>query len=227
MNKVVLVTGASKGIGKATALLFAKEGYDIAICARKSPDLTKTKKEIERIGVKCIAEIVDVKDLGKSERFVKKVSKNFGKIDIIVNNAGIFPYKNFEEMNEKEWKEIIDININGIFNFTKAVIPVMKKQHSGIIINIASGAGKKGYPKLAVYCATKFAVIGFTESIAPELEHYGIKVYAVCPGETDTEGYKKVFKERASTPPEKVAEVIKKIISQNLPTGSSPNVWDY
>ena len=103
----------------------------------------------------------------------------------------------------------------------------MKKQHSGVIINIASGAGKKGYEKLAVYCATKFAVIGFTESIAQELEKYNIKVYAVCPGETDTEGYRKMFKESPPTKPEKVAEVIKKVIEQNLPTGSSPNVWEY
>jgi 3-oxoacyl-[acyl-carrier protein] reductase len=226
-NTTVLVTGGGRGIGRSAALIFAREGCNLALCSRTKRELEKTKKEIESMGRKCFIRPCDARNPSQVKRFVKDVLGKFRRIDILVNNAGIGLNIPFEKMSEDQIRATLDTNLLGIMLFTKAAIPAMKKQRSGTIINISSGAGHRGYPGLSVYCSTKFGVLGFTQSVAPELAVYGIRVLAVCPGATDTEMYRKSFGRRARTKPRQVAEIILKAASGHFKTGSCIDAWEY
>jgi 3-oxoacyl-[acyl-carrier protein] reductase len=185
-NKVAIVTGGSRGIGKAIAIALAKKGYNIVICSRNEIELNKTKEEIEKFNIKVLAIKCDVRDSKQVKKLVSKTIEEFGRIDVLVNNAGIALKKNVIDTTEEEWDNVIDTNLKGPFIFTKEVLPFMVKQKSGCIINISSGAGKVGFAEFSAYCASKFGLIGFTESLAKEVEKYGIRAYAICPGPVAT-----------------------------------------
>ncbi len=196
-GKVVIVTGGSRGIGKATANLFAKEGANVVITAKNNTRLQSTAKELGIVGL-----VGDIRRKGDVEGVVKKTLNKFGKIDILVNNAGIFPdVKPLHKTSEEEWNEIIDINLTGQFRFTKAVIPHMTKK-GGCIINISSDAGLKSFENFEAdsYSATKAALIHLTKAWAIEYAKYKIRVNCICPGivETDmTEPYLRTEIDRA------------------------------
>jgi 3-oxoacyl-[acyl-carrier protein] reductase len=185
-DKVAIVTGASRGIGKSIALLFSKEGAKISTIARTEHDLKKLKDEIESTGGKCLIFKGDVSDENDVKNAVEKTIQEFGRIDILVNNAGFGIYKPVVELTTDEFDKMVAVNFRGVFLFTKYVLPYMMKQNSGVIINISSIAGTLGVKNMAVYSATKWAVNGFTESIMHEVREYNIRVASLCPGSVDT-----------------------------------------
>jgi len=183
-NKIVIVTGGSRGIGKATAKLFVKEGANVTITARDETRLQTSAKELNVIGI-----AGDIRKNQDVENVVNKTVEKFGKIDILVNNAGIFPQvKPLHEISEKEWNDVIDINLTGQFRFTKAVIPYMMK-NGGCIINVSSDAGLRSFENFEAdaYSASKAALILLTKAWAIEYAKYRIRVNCVCPGVVDTD----------------------------------------
>ena len=187
MSKVAFITGGTRGIGKQIALTFAKEGYDIAINYRtENDDLKNAKKEIEENGVKCLAVQGDVSKFEDAERFVKEIIEEYGKIDVLVNNAGITKDTLLMRMKKEDFESVINVNLVGTFNVTKNVIPYMMKARSGRIINISSVVGVSGNSGQTNYSASKAGIIGFTKSLAKEVASRNILVNAVAPGFIET-----------------------------------------
>ena len=205
-GKVVIVTGGTRGIGKSIAITLAENGYDIAINYRtENEDLKNTKKEIEEKRVKCFTVKGDVSSFEECQEFTKQIIEEYGKIDVLVNNAGITKDTLLMRMKKEEFTEVIDINLVGTFNVTKNVISHMIKARSGKIINISSVVGIAGNAGQTNYSASKAGIIGFTKSLAKEVASRGILVNAVAPGFIET-GMTDVLKEE-----------IKEEISKTIP----------
>jgi 3-oxoacyl-[acyl-carrier protein] reductase len=187
-NKVAVVTGSGQGIGREIALTLAKEGAKVVV-SDITDMINDVVKEIEKIGSQALAIKTDVSKRKETEELAKKAIQKFGRIDILVNNAGIYPFKSFLEMEEEDWDRVLNINLKGTFNCTKAILPTMVKQNYGKIVNIASIAGTRvGYLNLVHYSASKGGILGFTKSSALEFAQYGINVNAIAPGAIDTPG---------------------------------------
>lgn len=187
MGKVALITGATRGIGKQIALTLADEGYDIALNYRKEDEnLINTKKEIEEKNVKCLAVKGDISNFEDTEKFVKEVIEEYGKIDVLVNNAGITKDMLLVRMKKEDFESVIDVNLVGTFNVTKNVISYMMKARSGRIINISSVVGVAGNSGQTNYSASKAGIIGFTKSLAKEVASRNILVNAIAPGFIET-----------------------------------------
>src|SRR3989338_9995109 len=167
-NRVAVATGGARGIGREIALLFAKEGADIAICDVNAETASATKTEIEALGRQAIAETVDVTKSNQVDEFVQKTLDKFRKIDILVNNAGITRDSLLVRMSESDWDLVLDVNLKGAFNCTKAVSKIMMKQRDGRIVNIASIIGIMGNAGQANYAASKGGLIAFTKTVAKE-----------------------------------------------------------
>lgn len=183
-NKVALVTGASRGIGKAIAALFAKEGALVAITARNQTKLESTAKDLGVFAVPA-----DIKRYDDVQSVVEKTVQKFGRLDILVNNAGIFPkIKPLHEISESEWNEVLDINLTGQFRFTKAAIPHLQK-NGGVIVNIASTAGLKAYQDFNAdaYSASKAGLVLLTKCLAIEYAKFRIRANCICPGVVETD----------------------------------------
>ncbi len=214
---VAIVTGGSRGIGFAIAREFAINGINLLITARNVERLENACRELSKYGVDVIYVACDIRDRECCKKIVKSCLDHYGRIDILVNNAGTAVRKYFHDMNFEEIDEIIDTNVKGLMYLTLEVVKIMIKQRRGIIINISSGAGKSGIPQLSVYSASKAAVNIFTEALARELSRYGIRVYAVCPGGTDTELHRKLFPEHRSEwllKPEEVARLVFRLVKE-------------
>jgi len=197
-NKTALVTGGSRGIGKATVLELAKKGCNVAFFYHsKKEEAKKVEKEAERYGVKVRGYQVDVSDFDAVKTVYQQLKKDFGSIDILVNNAGIISktYSIFQ-IPEEEWDTIINVNLKGTFNVTRIVVQDMKEKNKGSIVNVASIAGKMGGNVGVHYAASKAGIIGMTFSLARELAQYNITVNAVAPGPVDTDMMKDVSTER-------------------------------
>ena len=200
-GKVALVTGASRGIGRAIALALAAEGADVAVNYAGSEAAAKeVAAEIEAMGRKAFVIQADIASTEASTTMVDAVVKEFGRIDVLVNNAGITRDGLLMRMKEEDWDAVITTNLKGVFNCTKAAIKYMMKQKSGNIVNISSIVGVMGNAGQANYCAAKAGVIGFTKATAKEVAARGIRVNAIAPGFIKTD--------MTSVLPEKVVEAM-------------------
>lgn len=186
-NKVALVTGASRGIGKETAILLASHGASVAICARNQQDCDEVANYIKAtFNTPVFAGVCDVGNEQDVKQFVEKSVEQLGPIDILINNAGTMLLKPFTETTTEEWTNMFDINVHAPFYFSKEVVAGMKERQSGAIVNIASIWGTKGGPDRSAYIASKHAIIGFSKALGEELKPYNVRVNAVCPGPVDT-----------------------------------------
>jgi 3-oxoacyl-[acyl-carrier protein] reductase len=187
-GKTALITGASRGIGKAIALLYAREGADIAMTNIADDDEFKSAiKEMESSGVKVKGYVSNAASFEDSQRLINETVKDFSKIDVLVNNAGITRDTLLMRMTEEQWDAVIAINLKSVFNLTKAVIPVMLKQKNGSIINMSSVVGVSGNAGQSNYSASKAGIIGFTKSVAKEVGSRNIRCNAIAPGFIITE----------------------------------------
>jgi len=187
-GKTALITGASRGIGKAIARKFALEGADIAITnIADDADFQETIKELETFGVKVKGYISNAADFADSQRVVDEVVKDFGRIDALVNNAGITRDTLLMRMTEEQWDSVIAVNLKSVFNLTKAVLNIMLKQKSGSIINMSSVVGVSGNAGQSNYAASKAGILGFTMSVAKEVGSRNIRCNAIAPGFIITE----------------------------------------
>ncbi len=187
-GKVIIITGASSGIGEATALKLSKEGAKVVLTARRKEKLEELKKKIEDQGGEALIVTGDVTKKSDYEELVKKTLEEFKTIDALINNAGLMPLSFVEKLKTDEWEKMVDVNIKGVLNGVAAVLPTMIKNKGGNIINISSSAAHKYFPGGAVYCATKSAVKMFSEGLRQELApKYGINVTSIEPGAVSTE----------------------------------------
>jgi NAD(P)-dependent dehydrogenase (short-subunit alcohol dehydrogenase family) len=188
--KIVMITGASQGLGKALALAFAKQGATLAICARREEPLKKVEAELEALGAAVLATVADISNPQDVERFVAVAEATFGRIDVLINNASILgpsPMPYLVDYPEEDFAEVLRVNVEGTFLVTKRVIAGMLQRGSGSIINVTSEAGNEGYARWGAYGISKFAVEGMTETWADEVSGTGVRVNMVDPGEMDTE----------------------------------------
>ncbi|MGC6431093.1 MAG: 3-ketoacyl-ACP reductase [Jejuia sp.] len=186
-NKKAIITGGGRGLGKATALAFAKEGIDVGITGRNEAILKATVAEIEALGVKATYAAFDVGNYEDVKPGIKTMIDTLGGIDILVNNAGICYVGSFNDMPVEEWSAMIQTNVMGMYYITKEVLPHLIKQNEGDIINISSTAGLNGNPNISGYSASKFAVIGMSESLMKEVRKNNIRVNTLTPSTIETD----------------------------------------
>jgi len=187
-DQKVLITGGSRGIGRAAAVLFARAGADVAInYNRNRQRAEEVVAQVREFGRRCLAVQGNVASFEEARKNVDAVLAEFGRIDVLVNNAGIWEYGPIHEMTPEQWQRTLNVNLNGVFHFTRLVVPVMMRQRSGRIIHVSSTAGQRGEAFHSHYAATKGAIIAFTKSLAPELAEYGILVNCVAPGWVQTD----------------------------------------
>lgn len=244
-NKAGLVTGAGIGIGRAIAQSLAAEGAGVVIFDRDLPSANETARLIRESGGQCEVIIGDVTQYDDISNAVSQCAQLYGSMDVLVNNAGICPMNSIADTTLEQFENAMRVNVSGVFHGCKAVAPLMMEQQYGKIVNIASWFGKIGKPNYGAYCASKFAVIGLTQSLAMELAKYKVNVNAVCPGtivdtamrnETDREAIRlgnKTAKQREEQIPigrvglpADIARVVSFLVSPNADymTGQSLNV---
>ena len=186
-DHVALITGAGRGLGRAMAVGLAKAGADVVVVARREADLAETVAAVEATGRRGLAVVGDVADVATAPRAVDAALATFGRIDILINNAGLYDMGPIEQTEDDAWRAVLDVNLMGSFRFAKAVGPHFLKQRSGKVVNIASVLGTFGVGEATAYCAAKAGVMGFTRSLAVEWGGKGIAVNAIAPGLFDTD----------------------------------------
>jgi len=185
-GRVAIVTGSGRGIGKAIALTFAREGADVVVVARTVSEIEEVVAEARRMGGRALAIPCDVVQKAQVQNMVQKTLNEFGTVDILVNNAGTAIHNYLVDIREEDWDVTMALNLKGVFLCSQAVFPVMMEKRYGHIINISSGAGKHAGQRYATYSTSKFGLMGFTEAIAAEGRQHNIKVAAICPGPVAT-----------------------------------------
>lgn len=186
-GKNALITGAGRGIGRATAIALAKEGVNVGLVGLTMSNLEKVASELEQYNVTISAATADVSDLEAVTHAVEHIKSDLGKIDILVNNAGTAKFGGFLDLSPEEWEKIIRVNLMGVYNVTRTVLPDMIERQSGDIMNVSSTAGQKGAPVTSAYSASKFAVLGLTESLMMEVRKHNIRVTALTPSTVATD----------------------------------------
>lgn len=216
-GKTALVTGGSRGIGFAIARRLGQMGANVSVCARDAKQLERAVSQLKKEGISTVGVHADVTRAADIELLLQKTQTSFGTIDILVNNAGTGYFGPVHEVSETNWDGVLDTNLKGVFLMTKAVAPGMIERHDGHIINIASLAGKNAFAGGAVYCASKWGLLGFTYCAAEDLRAHGIRVSAICPGSVATEfggphsgkNVEKMLK------PEDVAHAVEMLVTQS------------
>ena len=219
-GKIALITGGSRGIGKAIALALAEEGVNVAITGRNEEKLKAVVQEIEQKGVKSVYAVFDITSKTEVYGALEKLQKDFGKIDVLVNNAGIAAFGGILEMEDEKWEEIVKTNLFGAYYVVKAVVPNMVERKSGDIINISSTAGLKGNAMTSAYSASKFGLIGMSESMMLELRKQNIRVTTLMPSTIASDMSKEVLKITDGNPekvlqPEDFAELVVDLLKLN------------
>jgi 3-oxoacyl-[acyl-carrier protein] reductase len=187
-GKTVIITGGSRGIGRACCLAFAKRGANIVFTYNKSvEDADRLGKEIEKLGVGCLSFKVDIKDYNLCRKVVEETLRKYSQLDILVNNAGIVKDKALMMMLLDEWKDVVDTNLGGVFNMSRACVTTFLKQKKGCIINMSSVSGLMGLPRQTNYSASKAGIIGFSKALAKEVAPYNIRVNVIAPGFINTD----------------------------------------
>lgn len=186
----VIVTGASKGIGRGIATVLAREGFQVGALARSRELLDELQTEIEAANGVCHSTVCDLRDPRVTEQAIGALREQLGGLDGLINNAGLVVRKSAFDLSMEEWQALIDTNIHGLFYATRAVLPGMREQRRGHIINLSSISGKMPLPGGSAYAATKFAVTGFSLSLAQEVREYGIKVTVLYPGSVDSQSHR-------------------------------------
>ena len=230
MCPTALITGASQGIGKATALLFAKNGYDLIITARTKDTLETTAKEIRSFGKKVLAITTDVSDRSAVEALVNLGIERFKTIDVLINNAGVCMSAPMAETTIEDWERIINVNLWGYIYTIKALLPHFSERQQGNIINVGSFGGKVPLPKMTAYCTSKYAITGLTETLRIELEPQGIHVSGIHPSVTNSDFMERaVFKDSDIKELENRRESMAKMLTSPLASQSSEvaqAIWD-
>jgi len=214
LDKVAIVTGGGRGIGKVISLTFAREGAHASLAARSTDLMENVAREIRALGRRALVNTTDITKVEQVERMVNRTYEEFGKIDILVNNSGIAgPTAYVHEITPEEWDETFNINLRGAFLCCRAVVPIMIRQGGGRIINIASMTGKRPLPMRTPYCATKMGLIGFTRSLASELGKFNINVNAIYPGAVEGPRIERVIRNAAKAEGVTEEEVRKRFVS--------------
>ncbi|GBE90379.1 3-oxoacyl-(acyl-carrier-protein) reductase [Nostoc cycadae WK-1] len=182
-----LITGASSGIGKATALAFAKAGIDVALVSRSLDKLEAVATAAKQTGVEAKAYALDLADLPQVEAKINAIAQDFGNIDILVNNAGIGYTANLNDTSLEDWQQVININLTSVFECIKGILPGMRDRCTGTIINVASIAAKQTFAGWGAYCVSKAGLLALSQTLAQEERAHGIRVTAICPGSVNTE----------------------------------------
>lgn len=185
-NQVAIITGGGRGIGRETALAFAREGADVVLSARSVSEIEAVADEVRALGRRALAVSTDVAQKSQVDAMVKQTLDAFSKVDILVNNAGVAIHNPIPKILEEDWDLNIAVNLKGVFLCTQAVFSHMCERKFGHIVNVSSVSGKIGHPNGGAYCASKFGVVGFTETTNNEGRLHGVKASVVCPGPVDT-----------------------------------------
>lgn len=202
INKTAVVTGAGRGIGKAIALALAEQGADVVVAARTQSEIDAVAGEIMKLGRKAFAVKADVSEKNDVQRLFSRTEEEFGTVHILVNNAGIGSFAQVADLKVEDFDRMWRVNMRGVFLCTQSVLPLMMKQKSGDIINIASLAGRNAFVGGAGYSATKWALIGFSRSLMLEVRKHNIRVITLCPGSVDTS-----FGDRATGAPKSSGKI--------------------
>jgi len=214
-GKVACITGASRGIGFAVARDLGRLGAKLSICARDNTRLDQAASSLRGEGVSVFAAPLDVTQADLIPPFIQRAEQSLGPIDILVNNAGIGFFAPFQEATEETWDSVLDTNLKSVFLISKAVAPGMIRRRTGHVINIASLAGKNAFASGAIYCASKWGLVGMTQCMAEDLRGYGIRVSAVCPGTVATDFSPHAGKDPLKMlQPEDVAHAVAMIVTQ-------------
>ncbi len=229
-DKIAIITGAGRGIGRETAIDFAKEGASIVLVSRSEGELLEVAAEIKRIGTGAVTAAGDIAKEAEVKKVFEKAILSFGRVDILVANAGIHLRKSVIDTTVKEWDEMMEINLRGTFLYCREAAKIMINQNYGKIIIISSESGKKGSAFQGAYCTTKFGQIGFTEVLQDELKDYNINVNAVLPSATNTKLLRDSYPEVNHSillKPEQIAKVITFVASDDASgvKGASYDVW--
>jgi short-subunit dehydrogenase len=182
-----LITGASSGIGKATALAFAKAGVDVALVSRSVEKLAVVAQAAQHIGVNAKAYSVDLACVDQVQKQIQAIAYDFGDIDILVNNAGMAYVASLSETSLSDWQKVLDLNLTSVFQCITGILPGMRDRKKGTIINVVSIAGKQAFPNWGAYCASKAGLLALSQTLAQEERPHGIRVSAICPGAVNTE----------------------------------------
>jgi NAD(P)-dependent dehydrogenase (short-subunit alcohol dehydrogenase family) len=209
-GKTAVVTGGTKGIGRAIAEALAREGMNVCVGARSLDEVKQTVRELEGLGVSATGAACDVRVSEECEALIAHAVEELGGVDVLINNAGVGLFKTVEETSPEEFRAVLETNLFGVFYCCRAVVPEMKRRGGGYIVNVSSLAGANPHPSMAAYNASKFALNGFSEALMQEVRHDQIKVSYVMPGSVNTEfGGDEISDERAwQLQPDDVARVV-------------------
>jgi len=210
-GKVAIVTGASRGIGRAISIALAKEGVTVVLAARSIQKLQQTARQVTKAGGKAQIVVTELTDEESIKNIVRVTKEKFGRLDILVNNAGVTHSAKLDQTETKDWDYCMQVNARAPFILCREALPLLRKAKAGYIINIASVVGVKGYPLQSAYTASKHAIRGMTISLAEELKGSNIRVHLLCPGGVDTELVQKVrpdIKKGELIKPQEIAELV-------------------